>query len=801
MTTCSTERGEYLKAMRNAQQAREKKMDLLDGAIKRERVIAKINANGGIKDAAETIHALLRGTFKNINDAADNVQSNWISKRDQYVALFNEELRRAGLLKAFNSGVMDKEIYSAMYKLQNGEKLGKSPINTIASLIIKFTDAARDDVNAVGGRIKDARDYAISTSHDSEKLRAAAGSGKTYDEAFNAWYGKVKQWMSPKTFRGDVPLNGETIVKMQDRIMRDLYDSLYTGVHEKIGTTESGFVPKDFANTTNVSNQVSAHRQIVWKDGESAYAYSKEFGKSPNLSSKVASIFDRMTKASALMDKFGVNPMANLNMIISHIEEIYKNDGDAVKDFKNQATSLRNEMAQLDGTANLPANMGFVAKAAPIVRAVEGTMHLGGVAWTHFFSGVYAIPNMAAHNGINRMSAFVKIIKSIFSGKPKGEMARIAAENGAYGDSMLRHQSNLFGESTIPGKVSSFASKFMDSTGIHFLFDKWKAGIKGMLSEHLASQIGNKFENLEPHIQKQLSRYGINADEWSLIQKSASNLREYNRNKYLTPSSILESLGDHPDAKRISDRILSLYSDAAREGIVSPGIKEQALMYGNTKRGTIPGEGLRFLMQFKAWPIAAYNQILERNIYQSLSKKEVVYNMGMLLAIGVPAGYARICMNAALAGRPLPDPSSIKTLLESAANSGALGIVGDELFGQIQRMGKEGAVALAGPVAGDINDIAKIYGKAMGDVEGENNKLWPDLAHFAVNHVPFANLFYVKGAYDYLVAYHLLEAASPGWWERTNQRLENEGQKPMIGYVPGRGVPYGMPGVYLSGQQ
>ena len=451
----------------------------------------------------------------------------------------------------------------------------------------------------------------------------------------------------------------------------------------------------------------------------------------------------------------------------------------------------------------------------------------------------------------------------------------------------------------------------MEATGIHFLFDRWKAGIKSMLSQNLASNIDKNFDALEPHVQKQLSRYGINADQWALIQKTSDTLRGFNGNKYLTPTSIKEGLGDkdiqqvlknrgtvsdalrddvaakqaHYDATKqkldearsksasltqigtkeeiaarsfvtryanelkqaesslnahqqildarlgkikatpdiqqaldryseydqgidsksadalrnsISDKILSMYSDAAREGVVSPGIKEQALMYGNLKKGTATSEGIKFLLQFNAWPLAAYNQILERNIYQSLSKKDVVYNMGMLVALGVPAGYARMCLNAKISGQPIPNPLSIKTILSATAQSGALGIMGDELFGQIQRMGTAGIVALAGPAVGDINDIASLYGKAMGNAEGENHKLWPDLARLAVNHVPFANLFYIKGAYDYLLAYHLLEAASPGWWERQNQRMRKETGNTMIGYTPGAGVPWGVPGVYLS---
>jgi len=65
--------------------------------------------------------------------------------------------------------------------------------------------------------------------------------------------------------------------------------------------------------------------------------------------------------------------------------------------------------------------------------------------------------------------------------------------------------------------------------------------------------------------------------------------------------------------------------------------------------------------------------------------------------------------------------------------------------------------------------------------------------------VPFANLVYLKGALDYLLWYHLYEAASPGWWERTNRRIAREQGRTMKGYEPGGGVPGGLPGLYGAG--
>lgn len=48
-----------------------------------------------------------------------------------------------------------------------------------------------------------------------------------------------------------------------------------------------------------------------------------------------------------------------------------------------------------------------------------------------------------------------------------------------------------------------------------------------------------------------------------------------------------------------------------------------------------------------------------------------------------------------------------------------------------------------------------------------------------------------------MLFYHPYEAASPGWWDRTNRRLVEEQGRAMTGYVPGGGVPEEVPWLYM----
>jgi hypothetical protein len=65
-----------------------------------------------------------------------------------------------------------------------------------------------------------------------------------------------------------------------------------------------------------------------------------------------------------------------------------------------------------------------------------------------------------------------------------------------------------------------------------------------------------------------------------------------------------------------------------------------------------------------------------------------------------------------------------------------------------------------------------------------------DLLRLGTERVPFGNLIYLKGALDYLLWYHIYEAISPGWWERTNRRLQKEQGRTMVGYTPGGSIPF-----------
>jgi hypothetical protein len=126
-----------------------------------------------------------------------------------------------------------------------------------------------------------------------------------------------------------------------------------------------------------------------------------------------------------------------------------------------------------------------------------------------------------------------------------------------------------------------------------------------------------------------------------------------------------------------------------------------------------------------------------------------------------------------------------------------LGLLGDWL---VRSTGSERAMSVAwvDPSAPTLGGSlrSEIYNRAMGFIGRDKHSpsdVWPELARFGLGHIPFANLFYLKRSFDYLVAYHLFEAMKPGWYRRTNEMMKKQQGRTMIGYRPGAQIPYTPP--------
>ena len=460
-------------------------------------------------------------------------------------------------------------------------------------------------VNAVGSRIADAQDFVTHTTHDPTKMRQAAGPAQSPDTAFAAWWAKTEPRLAEKTFD-----NVGTDPSDRAAFGRSVFDALVSGVHMTVGGDDSGFVPPAFEGSRNLARKVSQQRTLFWKDGESWHDHMQDFGQFANLHASVMMSLDRGARQLGLMDKLGTNPMASLNLLIRKVQEEYRSDLDGVAKFGDQAQNLRNIMGRLDGSLNIPASMGL-ARGANAVRTWESISSLGGVGVTHFASIWTTVPSELVHHGVSRMEALGNMTKALMPGAFSDAATRdVLSDLGGFADGVNRHLNSVIGDDSLPGRISAIASRFMDFTGIHYIFDRTKAGVRSMLAHNLGRQVGSEYEALSPYLSQMLGKYGIGKEEWDLL-RAVPNLPVAEGRAYLTPSmgahvddagveALLRSrgqLGAKASADQVAravdgfkasltDKMLSYYGDASSHAVVTAGVREQALLLGSTRPGT-----------------------------------------------------------------------------------------------------------------------------------------------------------------------------------------------------------------------
>jgi hypothetical protein len=223
-------------------------------------------------------------------------------------------------------------------------------------------------------------------------------------------------------------------------------------------------------------------------------------------------------------------------------------------------------------------------------------------------------------------------------------------------------------------------------------------------------------------------------------------------------------------------------------------VREQAMLTGKLAPGLVRYEMLHALSQFSTWPLAALYQKLAREHFEGLG----IWGVGALAGLSMIGGYIRMTARDLAYGDQPRTPRSVGDAFKvggaALAQGGGLGLLGDWLFGEIDRLGA-GNAGIGGPMATDLSKLNEIRNRATAQaLAGKPTDVWPELARFGMNHIPFANLFYTKAAFDYLLAYHMYEALKPGWYQRTNEAMKRQQGRTMIGYKgPGPSIPYILP--------
>ena len=762
---------EYIQALtkRNMAEANMKALDQY------EKIIDAVTLSEGKLDAAQGAKALLVGIQEYSKIARNSIGAKQDTIEVVELTRLYQAINKLGddAWNQFTKGDFDLELKKAM----KGEIVGVGMVKEIAQILKNSQAEWRQRLNDLGANIGELDDWITKTTHNTEKMGNASNRSKIVGDNRVAWREFIRGRLDlPRTFAG------VTDPMKIDEILDGIYDSLMANDHLKHGGTNSIY------GSRNIGNRLNASRVLHFKDAEARHEYDRMFGE-PSLKESVLENLSNSSRNIALMQELGVNPQATFEKVLALLRKKYKSENPKFLD-KLKFENFKNEFAEIDGSINGIAD-ATLAKVGMTIRALQSMGKLG-------FAAVTSIGDLAQYmsttnfQGRGFLSGFREAINSLFKTQDQAAMSVLSVTSNSVAGSF---QANKYGASMDTwGTMGKLQNMFFKYNSLNRWISSLKSGMTVGLAHHYGMLADTKFLDLSARERNLITLYGIDEGKWNML-RSIKTLDVETR-RYLTAEGVNE-ISDNAIksyvGRKISQREIRNFKkdlemtwrnvlvDQAMHGTPEPDAAVRAFMNQGQKKGTGAGEGLRFIGQFKSFPMTIWKKIIGREM-KSYGKEVLeetpfarVTGLTSLMLLSTVFGYIAMSTKDILRGRSPRDPEKKEVLIQALIQGGGLGIYGDFIVGELQNEYGGGTFdSFMGPTAGDITKMVSMIKSIM---EGDALKTGKKFQQFAEGNIPFLNMYYSKAAYDYIIGYQIKEFLDPGFFARMeNKHQEKRGQ-------------------------
>ena len=747
----------------------------------------------------KAILAVLEGTQRGVEGGRNSVAALDMAYQARYLGGLMAELQanRPHLIHTLRDPRMDADIMREMGELREGGKpgiTGNDDAKYVAKVFSSYLEMSRTDLNRLGASIGKLDGYSGAQTHDDVKMLKA---GK------EAWVSSILPKLDIARTFPDV-----TTAKEIEDALSGIFDTLITGLPNKPTPGELG----QRVNPANLAKRLGKSRVLHFKDADAAMAYRDQFGYGNTVSGIIGALRNSARTAAA-MESLGPNPDVMFTSLVDNLKRRIKDnpnlsDAERVKQMKGldaQAGQLRNSLDVATGMVSRPVNV-TAAKIGADIRAVESMAKLGGAVFSSITDTVTpALASMFRGSGF--FKGLARQLDGTIRGRPKGEQAEISFLLGEGFDGIIGHIVAPAAANDGPvGKLSALQEKFFRWNGLSWWTDVQRATAGRVISAEMGMRAKSTYADLPANYRHVLGLHGIDEAKWNAIRKVEG--RESNGNLYITPDRIRElsdeavtGLGKTADDARrdLELSVLRFFADETSYGVIEVDNSTRRIMTQGNRPGTFAGEALRFVGQFKGFPFAFTQRVVGRALYgmrKDATMLDRTAHIGAMIAGMTMAGYMAMTMKDMVKGYwPPRDPTDPATWAAAFVQGGAAGIYGDYLFAQTNRFGGGVLETTAGPTIGAAGELIDI-GLAMRDVAV--GKLTGSEANFpgaraltwATGNTPFANLFYVRPALDYLFLNSMREAVSPGYMKKQAKRRATDYQQTKAPFLPPSLTPF-----------
>lgn len=660
----------------------------------------------------------------------------------------------------------NKEKLLTLVKELRGEDTGDALAKKGAKAFHDVAEEARRTFNAAGGDIGRLDDWGMPQHHSQVKV-ATAGR--------EAWTDAILPLLDRTRYVDDIG-NVWSDARLRE-FLGKAWDTIATNGH-------ASAEPGQFTGVGKRGNRHAESRQIHFKDAESVIGYWNAFGEKTAVEILHGHI-DTMARDIGFIEHFGPNPDITYRTLRDRALQA-ATVADPVK-----TESLQGRAVKLDilydyaaGKIKPSANQTLSAVADGIAH-LNAAGKLGGAMLASLFGDK---PMMEAVAHLNNLPVLQRWNTELALLNPANVAdRRLIQQQGLMIENVRSGLARFYEGLGKTGTTGKLANAVMRITGMNAINEIRKGAFGASLMSAIGDQIaaGKGFADLDKTDIRALNHYGITADDWAIWQQAKLQDIGHGNANALTPEAISRIDGLDDTAKRNAIvKLLGAVNTESEFAIVTPGWKERAAFYGDLQRGTVKGEIVRSVLQFKSFPWAMFHRMADAVANKDAFVPRAAM-MAWLFVSTTLAGGMLMQTRDMLTGK---DPRDMKDdawlgipgfRFGTAAflQGGALGIYGDFLYGAGHtRYGSGILESAAGPTIGPLLELGLVQPiQAMAKArDGKETHFLAQEAQDLKGFIPGGNIWYTKAAFDHLISQQVFEALSPGYLSSIRSRTQKE---------------------------
>lgn len=426
-------------------------------------------------------------------------------------------------------------------------------------------------------------------------------------------------------------------------------DQRLDSIFNNITTGKSEIFTRSVVSNDREAVERKTHLFFYWKDHESFLNYSREYGKG-NLFQALIGDLNSSANRIGTAELMGDAPLS----IYNDLRKIQQEKKPKGRLWYHDTDNMLKEAMQQNQAAVSPTLCALGAN----IRSLGAIARLPTIVLRSLPDAAY-IASFAQRWGNSYFKSLAYTLSHTFDSFANEERKFIAKQFKLLADSHLGYMTrfaDLSNGTELIHKVTTgfFRGNLLES------FDKGnRHSLMHVIAKGLYHQRHQSWENLNQATRFQLEKYGLSQNEWNLLRTKNQSGLFTTANVDAVTDDELKGLYGHskPHYETRSDlyrKVYSIFSTAADNAVLMPDIFTKAFMYHGTRPGTIIGEALRMVMQFKGFAINFADKVLIQG-YQDARNTQMRLRWGLSLVAGtLPLSYLANYFDNLAHGKSMP---------------------------------------------------------------------------------------------------------------------------------------------------